>query len=140
MKILLALFITVGFSYSAYADYTIQHAYNIKNLESITSADGSKILSFTANELAKDSRGNIAKGICLATVKNNQLSVDCESKDQDGDSIYSSLYRDMSKGPNGVRTIVGGTGKYENSSEVCNYLVDLIDVKLGIAVLSGECK
>ena len=140
MKFLLVILGTVFFSFAAYADYTIQHAYNIQNLQSITGADGTKIVSFTGSELGKDSRGNISKGMCLATVKGQILSVECEATDQDGDSVYSSLYRDMSKGPNGVRTVLGGTGKYTNAREVCNYVVDLIDVQLGIAVLSGECK
>ena len=46
----------------------------------------------------------------------------------------------MSKGPNGARTVLGGTGKHHNASEVCNYVVDLIDIQLGIAFLSEECK
>jgi len=141
MKLLLVILGTVFFSFAAYADYTIQHAYNIQNLQSITGVDGTTIVSFTGSELGKDSRGNISKGICLATVKGPILSVDCEATDQDGDSVYSSLYRDMSKGPNGVRTVLGGTGKYTNASEVCNYVVDLLDVQIvGVAVLSGECK
>ena len=140
MKLLLSVLGIAFFSFAAHADYTIQHAYNIQNLQSITGADGAKIVSFTGSELGKDSRGNISKGMCLATVKGQILSVDCEATDQDGDSVYSSLYRDMSKGPNGVRTVLGGTGKYANAREVCNYVVDLIDVQLGIAVLSGECK
>ncbi len=140
MKLLLGVLGIVFFSFAAYADYTIQHAYNIQNLQSITGADGTKIVSFTGSELGKDSRGNISKGMCLATVKGQILSVECEATDQDGDSVYSSLYRDMSKGPNGVRTVLGGTGKYTNAREVCSYVVDLIDVQLGIAVLSGECK
>ena len=140
MKLLLSVLGIAFFSFAAHADYTIQHAYNIQNLQSITGADGAKMVSFTGSELGKDSRGNISKGMCLATVKGQILSVDCEATDQDGDSVYSSLYRDMSKGPNGVRTVLGGTGKYANAREVCNYVVDLIDVQLGIAVLSGECK
>ena len=140
MKLLLSVLGIAFFSFAAHADYTIQHAYNIQNLQSITGADGAKMVSFTGSELGKDSRGNISKGMCLATVKGQILSVECEATDQDGDSVYSSLYRDMSKGPNGVRTVLGGTGKYTNASEVCNYVVDLIDVQLGIAVLSGECK
>ena len=140
MKLLLSVLGIAFFSFAAHADYTIQHAYNIQNLQSITGADGAKMVSFTGSELGKDSRGNISKGMCLATVKGQILSVDCEATDQDGDSVYSSLYRDMSKGPNGVRTVLGGTGKYTNAREVCNYVVDLIDVQLGIAVLSGECK
>ena len=140
MKLLLSVLGIAFFSFAAHADYTIQHAYNIQNLQSITGADGAKMVSFTGSELGKDSRGNISKGMCLATVKGQILSVDCEATDQDGDRLYSSLYRDMSKGPNGVRTVLGGTGKYANAREVCNYVVDLIDVQLGIAVLSGECK
>jgi hypothetical protein len=140
MKTFIILTLLLIISTIANADYSIQHAYNLKNIESISGPGETKIIVFSGNELAKDSRGNTSKGKCLVNVKDQIISVDCEAQDQDGDIIYSNLYRDMSKGPNGVRKVLGGTGKYENSNDVCNYQVEMIDVKLGIAYLSGQCK
>ena len=140
MKTIIILVASLIISTITYADYSIQHSYNLKNVESISAPGGVKIVIFSGNELGKDSRGNTSKGKCLASVKDQILSVDCEAQDQDGDIIYSSLYRSMSKGPNGVRKVLGGTGKYENSRDICNYVVEMIDVELGIASLSGQCK
>ena len=140
MKIFITLFFITIFTSSVYADYTIQNAYNLTNFESINAADGSKIISFTGNELSKDSRGNLSKGKCIVSIKNKILLVNCESTDQDGDIVYSTLYRDTNKGKVGTRTVTGGTGKYLNSNDVCSYEADMLDLKLGIALLSGECK
>ncbi|MBT05463.1 MAG: hypothetical protein CMM32_00880 [Rhodospirillaceae bacterium] len=75
-------------------------------------------MSFTGGDLGKDSPGNLSKKMCTATIRGQILSINCETTDQDGDSVYSSLYRDMSKGPKGVRKVLGGTGKYVGATEV----------------------
>ena len=83
MKTFIILTLLLIISTIANADYSIQHAYNLKNIESISGPGETKIIVFSGNELAKDSRGNTSKGKCLVNVKDQIISVDCEAQDQD---------------------------------------------------------
>ena len=58
MKTIIILVASLIISTITYADYSIQHSYNLKNVESISAPGGVKIVIFSGNELGKDSRGN----------------------------------------------------------------------------------
>ena len=35
---------------------------------------------------------------------------------------------------------IGGTGKYENTSSTCEYVVELTDFTVGVGYLTANCK
>ena len=64
----------------------------------------------------------------------------CEGSDKDGDIEYTTVERDISKGNKGIMRRIGGTGKYENTSSTCEYVVELTDFAVGVGYLTANCK
>ena len=139
MKILMS-FITIIFATSiASADYTIKNVYRFDNTDMIKNVDGSNIMYTTVTGVSEDSNGNRSTSKCLINVINGVISGNCENLDQDGDIEYSTVTRNLNKGNVGELKRIGGTGKYENTSSICEYTVEITDFKIGVGYLTASC-
>ena len=124
----------------AVADYTIRSAYKFENIDMIKNSDGSNIMNTTATGINAYSTGDTVIIKCLVNLKNSILTGSCQGSDKDGDIEYTTVERDVSKGNKGIMRRVGGTGKYENKSSTCEYVVELTDFSVGVGYLTASCK
>ena len=137
---LLTISISLIFSGTARADYTLKSAYKLENTDTVKNHDDSNIMNGTLSGVAEDSNGNRSVIKCLVSIIDSMLSGNCQSTDQDEDIEYMTAKRDMSKGNQGTFTRTGGTGKYHHSEATCTYVVELSDFEIGVGYLTANCK
>ncbi len=133
-------FLLFVFSQSVLADYTLKSVYKFENSSRISDGQGSFVLNVTVIGVGETSQGNRLKNTCVVQVKNKKIDGVCEAVDQDGDKEYTTVIRDMSKGNSGTITRTGGTGKYENTRSICEYIVEITDFGIGVGYLTASCK
>ena len=122
------------------ADYTIRSVYKFENIDMIKNSDGSNIMNTTASGINAYSNGTTIIIKCLVNVKNSILIGSCQGSDKDGDIEFTTVERDISKGNKGIMKRIGGTGKYNNSTSTCEYVVELTDFTVGVGYLTASCK
>jgi len=122
------------------ADYTIRSVYKFENIDMIKNSDGSNIMNTTASGINAYSNGTTIIIKCLVNVKNSILTGSCQGSDKDGDIEFTTVERDISKGNKGIMKRIGGTGKYNNSTSTCEYVVELTDFTVGVGYLTASCK
>mgnify|MGYP001605145272 FL=1 len=133
------LLIVMIFSFYANAGTEYKNVFKISNVQTIETPEGNymQIELLTA---MKRSDGLEAEGKCLLIIEKGILSGPCNLKDSDGDIRYSKVYRDTNKGTIGTLTNIGGTGKWTNNTEICEYNVDIRNLNIGIGSTEGTCE
>ena len=133
------LLIAMIFSFYANAGTEYKNVFKISNVQTIETPEGNymQIELLTA---MKRSDGLEAEGKCLLIIEKGILSGPCNLKDSDGDIRYSKVYRDTNKGTIGTLTNIGGTGKWANNTEICEYNVDIRNLNIGIGSTEGTCE
>ena len=115
-------------------DYTITNAVKYEMTRSVETSDGI-FMGLVAEGVWTDSRGNKGSFVCVG-YRGKELLAHCNSTDQDGDVQFSTAKR---TGTEGINTIHGGTGKYENASGACSYQVDAFDKDVLVGLISHSC-
>ena len=124
------LLAAIIFSFSANAGTEYKNVIKISHLQTIETAEGTymQIELLTA---MKRSDGLEAEGKCLLIIDRGILSGPCSLKDSDGDIRNSKVYRDANEGTLGTLTNIGGTGKWDNNTEICKYNADVKNMGIG---------
>lgn len=138
MKKLLIIIISTLFSFSAFAETTTKIVFNVVNVQSIETPDGT-YMQVEADIVTKRSDGLEDEGRCLVTREKGILSGKCIHTDTDGDIRYSKFYRDTNKGNIGMNTNLGGTGKWANNLESCEYNVEIRNLNVGLVYAEMVC-
>jgi len=132
------LLIAMIFSFSAFAETTTKIVFKVVNVQSIKTLDGI-YMQVEADIVTKSSNGLEDEGRCLVAREKGILSGRCMHTDTDGDIRYSKFLRDTNKGNIGMNTNLGGTGKWANNTESCEYNVEIRNLSVGLVYAEMVC-
>ena len=132
------LLTAIIFSFSAFAETTTKIVFKIINAQSVETSEGT-YMQVEADIVTKSSNGLEDEGRCLVIREKGTFSGKCLHTDTDGDIRYSKLYRDSNKGNIGIITNLGGTGKWANNTESCEYNVQIRNLNVGLVYAEMVC-
>ena len=134
----LIVIVSLTLSFSASAETVTQILFKVNNVQSVETLEG-PYMQVEADIVTKRSDGLEDEGKCLVNREKGILSGRCMHKDQDGDIRYSTFYRDTNKGTVGTSTNAGGTGKWKNNTESCEYNVEIRNLNVGLVYAEMVC-
>ena len=135
---LLIFVISLTLSFSAFAETTTKILFKVVNVQSIETPEGT-YMQVEADIVTKSSNGVEDEGKCLVNREKGILSGSCIHTDADGDIRYSKFYRDTNKGTIGTSSNLGGTGKWANNTESCEYNVEIRNLNVGLVYAEMVC-